>query len=94
MTGLQIVKVNLTVFQLLVSTLDLLPQFTTLSIPCLGLLLALVLEGLDVGWSGRVAVTGRQRLKPGAFKSRTRASECETIRTDKLNTMQRYIVPG
>ena len=33
---------------------------TTLSIPRMGLLLALVLEGLGVGWSGGVAVTGRQ----------------------------------
>ena len=71
MAGLQIVKLNLLVLQLLVSTLDLLLQFITLSIPCIGLLLALVLEGLDVGWSGRVAVTGRQRLEGGAFESQS-----------------------
>ena len=60
MAGLQIVKLNLPVLQLLLSTLDLLLQFATLSIPRMGLLLALVLEGLGVGWSGGVAVTGRQ----------------------------------
>ena len=71
MAGLQIVKVNLPVLQLLLSTLDLLLQFITVSIPCIGLLLTLVLEGLDVGWSGRVAVTGRRRLEGGAFESQS-----------------------
>ena len=58
--GPQIVKLNLPVLQLLLSTLDLLLQFTTLSIPCIGPLLTLVLAGVGVGWSGGIAVTGRQ----------------------------------
>ena len=59
MAGLQVIDLNLPVLQLLLSTLNLLLQFTTLSIPCMGLFLALVLEGLCVRWSGRVVVTGR-----------------------------------
>ena len=46
---------------------------------------SLVLEGVGVWWSAEVAVTDRQGLEGGAFESKSRASECDTIRTDKLS---------